>query len=75
MTGFLLLVGTALCAVSVILAMVQLMRMQPPRTAAITLIVGIVLIFVSAYLDPKAFQASAIVNMWSWLTGSGPQTR
>lgn len=74
MTDFMLLGGIALCAISVILAVVQLMRMQPPRAAAVTLIIGVVLIFVAAYLDPEAFQASGIFNAWSKLTGSGQQT-
>lgn len=67
-----LLGGIALCAISAILAVVQLMRMQPPRAAAVTMIVGVVLIFLAAAMDPEAFQASAIVNGWSKLTGSVP---
>lgn len=68
MTDFLLLGGIALCVISVVLAVVQLLRLQPPRAAAVTLIVGIVLILAAAYLDPQPFQVSDIGEAWTQVT-------
>ena len=45
MSDLLLLGGIALCLLSVIVAVVQLLRTQPPRAAAILLVLGISAIF------------------------------
>lgn len=64
MTDYLLLAGVALCLLSVIVAIVQLIQMQPPRAAAITLVVGIAAIFAAAYLDPAPFQPQDVLAAW-----------
>ena len=46
MSDILLLLGAALCALSVLMAIVSLLRTQPPRGAAIALVLGIVLLLV-----------------------------
>ena len=51
MSDILLLLGAALCALSVLMAIVSLLRTQPPRGAAIALVLGIVLMFSGAQLS------------------------
>ena len=51
MSDILLLLGAALCALSVLMAIVSLLRTQPPRGAAIALVLGIVLMFAGAQLS------------------------
>lgn len=64
MSDYLLLAGVALCLISIIVAIVQLLQLQPPRAAAITLILGIAAIFGAAYLDPEPFQPTDVVQAW-----------
>ncbi|AUH33433.1 hypothetical protein [Paracoccus tegillarcae] len=71
MSDFLLLGGIALCILSVIYAVIQLMRVQPPRAAVIMLILGIVAMFAGAYLSPQPFTVEEIPAAWSRLTGGG----
>ncbi|MDP5307160.1 hypothetical protein [Paracoccus spongiarum] len=68
MTDYLLLAGVALCLISVVAAIVQLIRLQPPRGAAIMLILGIAAIFASAYLDPDPFQPQDVLTAWDNLS-------
>lgn len=70
LSDFLLLAGVALCVISVIVAVVQLLQTVPPRGAVITLILGIVLIFVGAYTAPKTFHPRDILSAWSRVTGN-----
>lgn len=60
MSDLLLLAGVALCLLSVVLAVVQLMQARPPRAAALALLAGIVLVFAGAWLDPEPFGPGAI---------------
>ena len=55
MSDILLLLGAALCALSVLMAIVSLLRTQPPRGAAIALVLGIVLMFSGAQLSQGPF--------------------
>ena len=64
MSDYLLLAGVALCVISVVLAVVQLLQSVPPRAAVITLILGIVAIFGGAYLNPEPFQVTDIAQAW-----------
>ncbi|MDB6176053.1 hypothetical protein PAF17_00850 [Paracoccus sp. Z330] len=68
MSDYLLLGGTALCVISVLLAVVQLLRLEPPRAAVITLIVGIVMLFAGAYFGPAQFSPQEILSAWSRIT-------
>lgn len=70
LSDFLLLAGVALCVISVIVAVVQLLQTVPPRGAVITLILGIVLIFAGAYTAPKTFHPRDILSAWSRVTGN-----
>lgn len=70
MTDYLLLAGVALCLISVVAAVVQLLQTQPPRAAVITLIIGIVAIFAAAYLDPEPFQPTDVLAAWDRVSGT-----
>lgn len=70
MSDLLLLGGIALCLLSVIVAVVQLLRTQPPRAAAILLVLGIAAFFAAAYLSPEPFSLEQIPQAWARLTGS-----
>lgn len=74
MTDYLLLAGVALCLISVVAAIVQLLQTQPPRGAVITLILGIVAIFTAAYLDPAPFQPQDVLSAWENLSSEATQT-
>lgn len=55
MSDILLLLGAALCALSVLMAIVSVLRTQPPRAAAITLVLGLALMFSGARMAPEPF--------------------
>lgn len=74
MSDYLLLGGTALCVISILMALVQLLRMEPPRAAVITLIVGIVMLFAGAYLGPEQFSVGDILSAWSRITSEATGT-
>ncbi|GGF72164.1 hypothetical protein GCM10011402_25870 [Paracoccus acridae] len=69
MSDLLLLGGIALCLISVLVAVVQLLRTQPPRAAAILLVLGIAAIFAAAYLSPQPFTLEQIPQAWARVTG------
>ena len=69
MSDLLLLGGIALCLISVLVAIVQLMRTQPPRAAAILLVLGIAAIFAAAYLSPQPFTLEQIPQAWARVAG------
>ena len=70
MSDILLLGGVALCLLSVLWAVVQLLRTEPPRAAAIMLVLGIALLFLGAYLQPDGFQPGDVMRAWQGLTGA-----
>jgi hypothetical protein len=74
MSDYLLLGGIALCLLSVIVAVVQLLQTRPPRMAAILLILGIVAIFAAAYLSPQPFSLGQVPQAWARLTGGATTT-
>ncbi|WCR09941.1 hypothetical protein JHW45_12785 [Paracoccus stylophorae] len=65
MSDYLLLAGVALCVISVVVAIVQLVQTHPPRTAAIILILGIAAIFASAWLDPEPLRLRDVPQAWN----------
>ncbi|SET14995.1 hypothetical protein [Paracoccus homiensis] len=70
MSDYLLLAGVALCLISVVAAVVQLLQTQAPRGAVITLILGIVLIFAGAFTSPEPFQPQTILGAWDRVSGA-----
>ncbi|MFV0385741.1 hypothetical protein [Paracoccus sp. (in: a-proteobacteria)] len=73
MSDYLLLGGVALCLISVVAALLQLLQNQAPRGAVITLVVGIVLIFGGAYTAPDPFQPQDILAAWHRVAGEATQ--
>lgn len=74
MSDLLLLGGIALCLLSVIVAVVQLLRTQPPRAAAILLVLGIAALFAGAYLSGEPFSLARIPQVWARLAGGATAT-
>lgn len=60
MSDILLLAGIALCLFSVLAAIYSLARTEPPRGAAISLVLGIALLIGGAWLDDRPFGVEAI---------------
>lgn len=69
MSDLLLLGGIALCLISIVVALVQLLQTRPPRAAAILLVLGIAAIFAAAYLGPQPFSLEQIPQAWGRLVG------
>ena len=74
MIDILLLAGIALMALSVPMAVISLMRTEPPRLAAGMFILGIVALLFAAWLDPDPFRLQHIGGAWARLTsGQAPR--
>ena len=56
MSDILILLSTALMALSVILAIASLARTEPPRGAAIAFVFGLAALFAGAWIDPPPFR-------------------
>lgn len=67
MTDILLLLGTGLCVLSILLAVVSLARTEPPRMAAAALVFGLGAIFLAAWLDPAPLGVQDVGAAWSRL--------
>ncbi|WJS83238.1 hypothetical protein [Paracoccus sp. TOH] len=80
MIDILLLAGVALCALSVLTAIVSVVRTRAPRGAAILLVLGLVLAFAGSWLDQRPFGVAALKESWQRLLrgevslGSDPVT-
>lgn len=60
MSDILLLAGVVLCLLSVPVAIVSLARTEPPRGAAISLVLGLLLLVAGAWLDNRPFGIESI---------------
>lgn len=69
MSDLLLLAGVALCLLSLVLAVVQLLQTQPPRAAVLAFVAGIVLLFAGAATGPEPFRATDITDALARVTG------
>lgn len=69
MIELLLLAGSALCVISVVMAIVSLARTQAPRGAAIAFMLGLILLFVAAWMQPSAVDPRHVVESWQRLLG------
>jgi len=67
MTDLLLLAGIALCILSVPLAVIGLLRTEPPRAAAAVLLLGFILIGLGAWFSPDGFTVRDIGHAWQRL--------
>lgn len=68
MIDILLIAGVALCALSVLLAIVALLRTEAPRLAAIALVAGLGALFAGTLLDDRPLGLNTIAQSWSRLT-------
>lgn len=68
MSDLLLLGGVALGVLSVIVAVIQLLQMRPPRAGAILLVLAIVALLSGAWLAPQPFRLAHICDAWTRLT-------
>lgn len=67
MTDLLLLVGIALCILSVLLAAISVARTEAPRTAAATFLLGLALIGAGAWMSADGFRVQDIPRAWGRL--------
>ncbi|SMG51101.1 hypothetical protein [Paracoccus sp. J56] len=67
MIDILLLAGVALCALSVLLAIISVARTQAPRGAAVLLVLGIVLLLVGGWRDDRPFGLETLKESWQRL--------
>lgn len=67
MSDLLILTGTALMALSVILAIASLARTEPPRAAAIAFVFGLAALFFGAWIDPTPFRVQDLGDSWQRL--------
>lgn len=74
MIDILLLAGIALMALSLLVAVVALLRTEPPRLAAGMFVLGIVALLFAAWLDPDPFRVQHIAEAWGRLiSGQAPR--
>lgn len=67
MIELMLLAGTALCAISIVMAVVAVLQTRAPRGAAIALVLGLVLLFATAWMQPEAVTPQNILDVWQRL--------
>ncbi|MRX49229.1 hypothetical protein GI374_01990 [Paracoccus sp. S-4012] len=67
MADLLLLAGVLLCLLSLPLALIAVARTEAPRSAAASLVLGIALMFLAAWLAPGAFHLQDIAAAWTRL--------
>ncbi|WP_410216248.1 hypothetical protein [Paracoccus sp. (in: a-proteobacteria)] len=72
MSDLLLLGGIALCLLSVVLAVVQLLQTQPPRAAVLVFLAGIVALFAGAAMNPDPFAPGDIPAAFQRVAGGNP---
>lgn len=67
MIDLMLLGGSALCAISVMMAVVSVLQARAPRGAAIVLMLGFIVLFVAARMDPAAINPQNMAQTWQRL--------
>lgn len=64
MTEIIILVGTGLCALSVVMAIIAVAQTRAPRGAAIALVLGIAALFGGAMTSQEPFNIDAVTGAW-----------
>lgn len=64
MIDLLLVLGVALCAVSVLMALVAVIRTQAPRGAAVTMVLGVLVLFAASWLGNRALGVTDVGGAW-----------
>lgn len=68
MIDLMLLAGVALCVLSVVMAVVSVIRTRAPRGAALALVAGLVLLVAGTWLDPRPLGLDGLAQSWTRLT-------
>lgn len=64
MIDLLLLMGVALCAISVLMAVISVLRTQVPRGAALALILGIIVLFAASWAGERSLGVLSVTEAW-----------
>ena len=64
MIDLLLLLGVALCVISVLMAVVAVARTQAPRSAAVLLVLGIAVLFGTSWFGDRALGVTDVGEAW-----------
>lgn len=64
MIDLLLLLGVALCVISVLMAVVAVARTQAPRGAAVLLVLGIAVLFGASWIGDRALGVTDVGDAW-----------
>ncbi|WP_312528414.1 hypothetical protein [Paracoccus sp. (in: a-proteobacteria)] len=67
MIDLLLIVGSGLCVASIVMAIIAVARTQAPRSAAIALMMGVLLLLLGAKSDPAAVNPENMLGAWKRL--------
>ncbi len=67
MTDYLLLLGTGLCLLSVLAAIIALLQTRAPRGAAILLTAGILVFVFAAWKEPGSVGPAQLQAAWAGL--------
>ena len=67
MIDLMLLAGTALCAISIAMAIVAVLQTRAPRGAAIIVVRGLVVLFSAARMEPSAVNSQNLLDAWQRL--------
>lgn len=67
MIDLMLLAGSALCVISIVMAIISVAQTRAPRHAAIALILGLVLLFAAAWMQPAALGPQQVMAAWQRL--------
>ncbi|WBU54031.1 hypothetical protein [Paracoccus sp. SCSIO 75233] len=69
MADILLLLGVFFCALSVVAAIISVLRTQAPRGAAIMLCAGLIMLAVAAWMAPGAVGVDQLGAAWARVFG------
>lgn len=65
MIDLLLLLGVGLCALSVVMAVVSVLRTQAPRAAALALVLGIIVLFAASWAGKRPLDVASLNEAWT----------
>lgn len=67
MIDLMLIAGSALCVLSIIMAVVSVAQTRAPRGAAIALMLGIIVLLIGAKMEPASINVQNMVGAWKRL--------
>lgn len=65
MIDLLVLLGVALCAISVVMAVVSVLRTQAPRAAALAFVLGLVVLFGVTTVAERSLSVASVTDSWN----------